>query len=469
MFIVLSKITRCIYSLAKEAFSFNKQNKVSYLDIFVIIYTFRWFFIIYLMYNNFETSYDFNSYDLLAYYAFINLDHYDLFMPITMMFFVYFRLLTNYLLLFVDTKSEIWIFWYDLIVVNQDNYYFCQKKQKQIENIFKKKILKTRVEQKIDKYFPVVVSKYFGKYYKYCHVKIQMFKNMDNINKNQFFAFKLASLPNISNKLRTQIVLSLIILDKLLLIGVIFIVFLFLMFYLYHMLTLPMYTHPLFSQIIYHLEYLFGFYETCKILRLTVFFVSCSWYGSTVFTGHLNELYSKTKQLITKNNMNCLIFIKHLNVGNQLITEHNKVSYLVISGSQQLFSRILLIFVLTNVPSNVYIIWRIIFQRQSFIDLLVFWTIVLIQMIATVLVFGPVAYQCKVFHEPTMFLSVFQNSLYGRQWFMTKLKLDDFIYRITHGPKISVGIGFLKTVTYKTTLEVSFSLLIFIFMLLFVI
>lgn len=453
----LQKINRCFYCLAKDAFSINKQSKISYLDLIVLIYTFHLFLIIYLMYNNFDTFYDFQKYDLLAYYAYINIDHYDLFMPITVVLFVYFRLITNYLLLFVDSKSEIWVFWYQLIVASQDNYYFCQKSQREINNIYKKKVLKIRSKLNNVKYLPACVSEFLGKIYSHLHVKVEMFTNMDNINKSKFFSFKMASLPNISNELQTQVVLSLIIFDKLILIGVIFISMFFLTFYLYHMFTLPMGTHSMFAQMFFHFEYLLGFYEICNVLQLTVFFVSCSWYGSTVFTGHLNALYSKVKQLIKTNKRNCFISLKHLNDVNQLMAEHNKVCYLVLCGSQKLFSNILLIFVLTNVPNNVYIIWRIIFQRQSFVDFLVFWTIVLIQMIAAVLVFGPVAYQCKIFHQPAKFLSILQNNLSGHQWLMTKLKLDDFNHRIIQGPKISVSIGFLKAVTYKTSLEVSYS------------
>lgn len=128
--IMFERIFRCYYNLSNLAFIPNKQYKIPwwfYLDIFMLFYTLRLYGISYLMYINFKTLYNFKVYDPLVQYGHLNIEHYDAFMPVVMSLFVYFSFVSNYFLLFVNSNTKTWIFWYSLIVKSQDDYYLCKK------------------------------------------------------------------------------------------------------------------------------------------------------------------------------------------------------------------------------------------------------------------------------------------------------------------------------------------------------
>lgn len=82
----------------------------------------------------------------------------------------------------------------------------------------------------------------------------------------------MKGLPNISNNFKTQIILLLIITDKILIIWETFILMLVLNFYIYHFFTFPMETHPWFAKLLVHIEFLFGVYEVKQIVQSALFF-----------------------------------------------------------------------------------------------------------------------------------------------------------------------------------------------------
>lgn len=281
---------------------------------------------------------------------------------------------------------------------------------------------------------------------------------MENIKKIKFFNCKLAILLKVSDILKQKIVLFLIVVDKPLLLGQTFIFFVCVVFYLFHFFTFHIETHLLYSLLFVQFEFFLSVYQIYQILRAASFYVACSWFATAVFTRHAKAFYFKVKQLLKNSRKKHyqIVFDKQHHVIDQMIRKHNKICYLVVRGSEDLFGSVMFVFLLTNVPINVYIFWRIIFQKRTLIDMFVYWIVILLQVGAAITVFSPLAYSCGVYHSPKKFLLVIQKHLQGKQWVQRKLKIDDLYFRLIQGPKLAVSIGFLRAVTYLATLEVSF-------------
>ena len=145
----------------------------------------------------------------------------------------------------------------------------------------------------------------------------------------------------------------------------------------------------------------------------------------------------------------------HMIVSNQL-SVHNRVTYLVISGSHELFAFVLYAFLLTNIPVNVYLIQRNIFEQQKLMDQMVLWTVVFIQLIVFIIVFGPLAWCAEVYHSPAKFIPILQPMLRGSSgWLWHKMKYEDLYHRlIDDGPKLAVCVGSVREITYMASIEV---------------
>lgn len=178
-----------------------------------------------------------------------------------------------------------------------------------------------------------------------------------------------------------------------------------------------------------------------------------------IVRNHLKPIYSKVNILIKNNKKFYQSSYQYYQVLTPLLAEHNRVCFLIFCSSNKMFSRVLLTFFLTNVPINVYFLKRIIFQKQKIVDLLLYWFIVLLQIGAAFTVLFPLSSMCKIVHLPKKFLFNLQCCLSGRQWLWYKLKIEDLNYTLFHRPKISVGIGFIKAVTFKAVFEVRFNFL----------
>ena len=221
------KITRCFYTLSKEAFRPKRNQKyfkfysnwIYFLDCFMFWYSFRLIFVSYLIYNNYQTTYNFKVYDPIVQYCYLNRHVFDSFSPMLLLMFEWFNYICCYSLQNFNSNTTIWRFWYSLIVENQDHYYDCMKGQDQIDLIYEKELTKAKSNFKLSHYCPLVVSELIYK----CTTKIQMIYNLDNIDKGKFFEKPINVLPNISEGLRIKILLTTIICDKFILLGQVFI------------------------------------------------------------------------------------------------------------------------------------------------------------------------------------------------------------------------------------------------------
>ncbi|KAJ6219639.1 hypothetical protein RDWZM_005451 [Blomia tropicalis] len=209
-----------------------------------------------------------------------------------------------------------------------------------------------------------------------------------------------------------------------------------------------------------NVEYVLCIYLAFQCIQNAMFFTFCTITGTIVFCGHVIETNQTVWKLIDKyrshNSMLSWIpFRCRRIIVNQLV-EHNRVTYLVISGSRELFGYVLYAYLLTNIPINVYIIRRNLYETQEFKDQLLLYVIAFLQLLAAIIVFIPLAWCAKIYHSPAMFIPILQPMLRNQHgWLLYKMKYEDLYNRlIDRGPKLAVSIGTLRAITYMASFEV---------------
>ena len=207
-------------------------------------------------------------------------------------------------------------------------------------------------------------------------------------------------------------------------------------------------------------EILLCLYLGLEFAQNALFFTMCTIMGTIVFAGHVIETNKTIWKLIEKYRCENLMLPSiplpcRMIISNQMF-EHNRVTYLVISGSRELFGYILYSYLLTNLPINVYLLRRNVFEQQELEEQLLIWLVILLQLLASMIVFGPLAWCAEVYHSPEKFIPILQPMLRGpRGWLIYKMKYEDLYHRlIDDGPKLAVSIGPVRAITYMASLEV---------------
>ena len=159
--------------------------------------------------------------------------------------------------------------------------------------------------------------------------------------------------------------------------------------------------------------------------------------GSLTHAGHILELNKSIHKIIIKYSR-----IKQipLQVKNKLATqlyEHNRVCYLVIAGSDQLFGTIMASFLLTHIPANIYVLGKNLFATQQLKDMLYFWLIAFAQVIVWLISISPLVWSNKVYHSPKNFIPKLQIMIMKNPNLrLFKFKYDDLYNRLIQGPQI---------------------------------
>ena len=209
-----------------------------------------------------------------------------------------------------------------------------------------------------------------------------------------------------------------------------------------------------------NVEYVLCIYLAFQCIQNAMFFTFCTITGTIVFCGHVIETNQTVWKLIDKyrshNSMLSWIpFRCRRIIVNQLV-EHNRVTYLVIAGSRELFGYVLYAYLLTNIPINVYLIRRNFYKQQDFIDKLMLSLIIFFQMLISLLIYLPLAYGNNVYHSPAKYIPFLQTMLRDRKgWLWYKMKYEDLYHRLVdNGPKLAISIGPVRAITYMTFCEV---------------
>lgn len=194
-----------------------------------------------------------------------------------------------------------------------------------------------------------------------------------------------------------------------------------------------------------------------RLIRYAIFFTLCTLMGTITLAGHSLQMRRKVeKRLLATSFRRCRrLSPRWKGLLKEHLREHSLVTYYAISGSEALNGPVLYAFLCTNVPINVYLISRTVLgEQQAWVNLAVYWLIVLLQLAALVAVFAPLAWTSSVFHAPKGFIPKLQIMTRGRYWLPTKLKYDDLYGRLVRGPKMAISVGSVTAITYFTTMEV---------------
>ncbi len=130
---------------------------------------------------------------------------------------------------------------------------------------------------------------------------------------------------------------------------------------------------------------------------------------------------------------------------------HNQCCHIIVTGTKEIFSKILLAFLLTNIPINIYIFKGFVFNNEELLIRIIMLFLFIFQYIAFYIALYPLAKSSSQLHEPRKMLIALQYCLTN---FFAKLKTDDLINRLGNGPKYAISIGPFKEVTNQAILEV---------------
>lgn len=163
------------------------------------------------------------------------------------------------------------------------------------------------------------------------------------------------------------------------------------------------------------------------------------------------------------------------------IREHTILCYQVVHGNRHLWSTMLLAFLATNLPSNIYLLIRLFLSGSGssigicnskdtefeLVDTVAIGVIFAGQTAVVAVVLGILAQQSKTLHSFARYVPALQQILNagngngsrnsGRASFKIlslKLKLDLLLERLTCGRPYGVSIGPLWTITYDTLIQV---------------
>ncbi|KAJ6220373.1 hypothetical protein RDWZM_006185 [Blomia tropicalis] len=366
--------------------------------------------------------------------------------PLMMFALILFNFIMQDAMYRLDVDKNVWRWWYQLVVVNQDNYYqFYSEYYPVIENKKTVEITKRLKKMRIKPFVP----KFMVKAYIRLASEYSIHIGLHHLKEKSFFNKKLSILSNLSNELRSLNLNLLIVFDyvaRFIQVG--------------GTLTMDLSGLAWYGYVIINIELIFGLYIALSIYQSGLFF-SMTVFGSSAYPGHIYQTNQKTLKHINECRLKMPLcsYVSWRNrsiIKNQL-QEHILATSLAISGSRNLFGKILYVFLLINIPINVYLIRRNLYRQQDFIDKLMLSLIAFFQLFVSLIVYLPLAYCNKVYHSPAKFIPILQPMLRGQKgWLWYKMKYEDLYHRLVdNGPKLSVSIGPVRAITFMAFCEVS--------------
>lgn len=221
-----SKLRRCFYEISKETLEQHQSLRSTcfyLLDCLLFLYSsFRLLFFAYVMQTDFEPCwYNFRVYDIPMNYIYLHQNSYDSFIVLSIFAVNLFSFACHSALYFLRVNTLTWQWWHQLVVINQDRYYQARLTDvKQLNDIYERKFRQIQYRASLSRAKHLkLFSEFFHNLYCQFRVKLEVWLNMDNVNKKQLLGKPLSVLPNLSNKLRMKLILLLISIDKICLLA----------------------------------------------------------------------------------------------------------------------------------------------------------------------------------------------------------------------------------------------------------
>lgn len=200
------------------------------------------------------------------------------------------------------------------------------------------------------------------------------------------------------------------------------------------------------------------------LVRYLVLFTTMTVLGTLVFTSHLLGFQKQLMAILKAHKR--LKFIPPVcnNLFERFLRQHNVIVANVVSCSGQLWGKIVLATVCTQIPINIIFVRKIAFSgEETPLTLkLVLFLIFAVQLALFGLIFAPLSWCQKVYHSPKKFIPQFLLLTTGSPWRRLRFKYNDLYGRLLRGPKFAISIGPLHAITYFSSLELLFTYLAYL-------
>lgn len=218
-----TKFYQCFYTMSKELFNNEKPTtfgllEYGYILIFLLV-TFRMLFIAYVMYLNYELplflvnlGYDFKQHDMVINFFFTYSAFFDYTMLVIVYAFAVFIFLIEYWCFRLDVVNVgrgNWRFWWQLTVVNLDQYKQCRLEGSELKRVndLKRMQYEDLIDQSLSRFslgyftvLPVKVKRPIA----WALARVSVVYRMEDINVVRLQLNHLPAMPALSWKVRKQ-------------------------------------------------------------------------------------------------------------------------------------------------------------------------------------------------------------------------------------------------------------------------
>ncbi|KAH9391892.1 hypothetical protein TYRP_022391 [Tyrophagus putrescentiae] len=449
----LQKFPRCYYTIAKEVFEGRVTHRQLRYSAAILLYI--------VFYANDPVLVRPRA----RYFAEVE-DISEPLIGLSIVLFTAFDFFCQRAFLHLNVNTVTWRWWHELIVRNQDAYFDSVLPEVEIEKNVKKKVLDLVSKEKLFGYLPKKVVRILATVLVYYH--------FEHVDGEKLFSRKMKILPQISRTVRTRVLRFVLFTDRVSYVCLVAIALFYFGFLAVNFTTFLAFSNYWLSLGLIYMDFFSMIFGLVQMTQAAFFFTNCTILGTIVYTGHVRELYSQVEVMLAKyssagsTTISVLPVQRCYHVLANVLAEHNKVCYLVMRGCVELFGSVLLAFICTNLPVNVFLLRRNILLHYSTVSNLISWAIVLAQSMAAVVVFAPLAWCAEVYHRPKRWipkLSMMLMTAADRpKWYLLQMKYDDLYGRLMHGPKIAINIGPVESITFRSALEFLFLYIAYVLM-----
>ena len=212
-------IRRCVYQKMKnlvEHYGSSRTKNYYIFDCTIFAYaTLRTWFGSYMMKINFQIPsdipYKVERDDPFMNFLKQNSDIYNEIVPLIILGLGLFNFLCQIGLYRLDIRKNVWKFWYQMLVINQNDYNRLKMNDYNLIKAAKTNKVMNRFRQyKIALMIPDFLIKYFAQFY----AKYLIQSNLENIDRDKFLNIKIQDPPNLPIKYRIKLLNILVVGDN---------------------------------------------------------------------------------------------------------------------------------------------------------------------------------------------------------------------------------------------------------------
>ncbi|KAJ6215886.1 hypothetical protein RDWZM_010386 [Blomia tropicalis] len=378
-------------------------------------------------------------------------------MPLILYAMEIFNFVNQICLYKLNVHKNVWQLWYQLLVVNREQYYELMYNERQLMRMAKMKLIINRIHKyRLASIVPDAIIDVYARINSTLTIQL----NLEHINRDRYLKKKLSHLPNLPHRIRLKLLNVLIIGDHYWCYFQLTVISLISGYYTWIAFTMDTSKQAYFTYLTINLEHLAFQYITFQILQTAILFTVLSYFATMIYTGHVLDDNRKMWNLIYERRRNtpymkAYIPSRYQRIVDDQLDDYIRVTTLVLNGSRDLFGTILYNFLMTNIPINIYLLVRNVFQHPSEIEVVLVWIMIAAQLLAATVVLSLLSWSTAVYQKPANFMPVLQPMLKrSKCWLWYKMKYADLYHRlIDDGPQIGVSIGPIQTVTYAFSLE----------------